>query len=251
MDGGKVSCDCRVSRLSQPLWPSDPCIDTSNESVRKGAKGECEETRRTVRKTRKEYRGLEGRWWKTSACTSRAYKRVVSVHCKTCYRVADFSFFLTATDRCRRLILDYFPRRDMPLSFSFSSPLSLSLSLSLSLARSLALSLFRSLWQKMRDSRGPVHGFLLNFVARERRCPMSEHGEEEARRSVHRAGRNSSFSLGCHLAEKPYENKDVGQFAKKNCNIVRVRILRYSSRHKDDFPACVPPICSRFDFYLF
>jgi len=101
----------------------------------------------------------------------------------------------------------------MPLSFSLSSPLPLSLSLFLSL--SLALSLFRSLWQKMRDSRGPVHGFLLNFVARERRCPMSEHGEEEARRSVHRAGRNSSFSLGCHLAEKPYENKDVRQFAKK------------------------------------
>jgi len=123
-----------------------------------------------VRKTGKEYRGLEGRWWKTSACTSRAYKRVVSVHCKTCHRVADFSFFLTATDRCRRLILDYFPRRDMPLSFSLSSLLPLSLSLSL------ALSLFRSLWQKMRDSRGPVHGFLLNFVARERRCPMSEHG---------------------------------------------------------------------------
>lgn len=73
--------------------------------------------------------------------------------------------------------------------------------LSLSPSRFVALSVSVA---KNGDSRGPVHGFLLNFVARERRHPMSTHGEEEARRSVRRAGRNSSFSLGCHLAENPH-----------------------------------------------
>lgn len=140
---------------------------------------------------------------------------MVSVHCKTRYRVADFSFFPAATDRCRRLILDYFPRSECVAPASF---LCLSRSLAQSLCRSVALSVSLA---KNGDSRGPVHGFLLNFVARERRCPMSEHGEEEARRTVYCASRNSSFSPGYHLAENPYENKDAGQFAKKNCNIVR------------------------------
>lgn len=150
--------------------------------------------------------------------------------------MADFSFFLAATDRCRRLILDYFPRSER------GTPPSLFLSFSRSVALSVSLA-------KNGDSRGPVHGFLLNFVARERRCPLSEHGEEEARRSVHRAGRNSSFSLGCHLAENPYENKDVGQLMKKIVILFTFWFLRYSLRRKNDFPIYVPFICLMFAFY--
>lgn len=96
-----------------------------------------------------------------------------------------------------------------------------------SVARLLSLSLFFSVAlsvsvAKNGDSRGPVHGFLLNFVVRERRCPMSGHGEEEARRSVYRAGQNSSFSLGCHLTENPYREQRRWTTCEKNCNIVRV-----------------------------
>lgn len=95
-----------------------------------------------------------------------------------------------------------------------------------SVARLLSLSFFLSLCRSF-GLCGKKWGFARTGArfsaefrcARERRCPMSGHGEEEARRSVHRAGRNSSFSLGCHLTENPYENKDVGQLAKKNCNI--------------------------------
>lgn len=101
-------------------------------------------------------------------------------------------------------------------------------SLFLSFSRSIALSVSMT---KNGDSRGPVHGFLLNFVARERRCPLSEHGEEEARRSVHHVGRNSSFSLGCHLAENPYKNKDVGQLTKKIIILFAFWFLRYPLRH--------------------
>lgn len=128
-------------------------------------------------------------------------QRVVSVRCKThatAWLISP-SFWL--------------PPIDIPATyFRLFSAVRVCGAPSLSPSSPFSRSLFRSL-AKNGDSRGPLHGFLLNFVARERRS-MSAHDEEEARRSVRHAGQNSSFSLGYHLAENP-RTKTLGDLREK------------------------------------